>query len=97
MPGLKEKTNISRARKAGYKGTDLAGAKKFLSNLTKKDRVPKAPKKNGPSRSNMLKKHSNMMKKDGNMYMKEAEGMFKKGISALTKASKFYKKHSKKK
>ena len=88
MPGLKEKTNISRARKAGYKGTDLAGAKKFLSNMTKKHKFAK---------SNMTKKHSNMMKKDGNMYMKEAEGMFKKGISALTKASKFYKKHSKKK
>jgi len=88
MPGLKEKTNISRARKAGYKGTDLAGAKKFLSNLTKKHKVGK---------SNMLKKHSNIMKKDGNMYMKEAEGMMKKAMSNLVKATKFYKKHSKKK
>ena len=33
MPGLKEKTNISRARKAGYKGTDLEGAKNFLKNM----------------------------------------------------------------
>jgi len=33
MPKIKvtrKNTNISRARKAGYRGTDLAGAKKFL-------------------------------------------------------------------
>jgi len=92
MPGLKENTNISRARKKGYKGTDLEGAKKFLSNMTKKhkfEKMPKAPNKNAPKRKGLPKR-------DGNMYMKEAEGMFKKGISALTKASKFYKKHSKK-
>jgi len=93
MPGLKEKTNISRARKAGYKGTDLEGAKKFLSNATKKhkfDKMPKAPNKNAPKRKGLPKR-------DGNMYMKEAEGMMKKAMSSFMKASKFYKKHSKKK
>lgn len=33
MPTTKENTNISRARKAGYKGTDLEGAKNFLKNM----------------------------------------------------------------
>ena len=95
MPGTtKENTNISRARKQGYKGTDLAGAKKFLSNITKKhkfDKMPKAPNKNAPKRKGIPKKDM------GNIYMREAEGMFKKGMSNLVKATKFYKKHSKKK
>lgn len=97
MPGTtKENTYISRARKAGYKGTNLAGAKKFLENsksVPKKhkfDKMPKAPKKNGPKRPGMPKR-------DGNLYMKEAEGMMKKAMSSFMKASKFYKKHSKKK
>ena len=94
MPGLKEKTNISRARKAGYKGTDLEGAKKFLSNATKKhkfDKMPKAPNKKAPKRKGIPKTDK------GNIYMKEAEGMMKKAMSNLVKATKFYKKHSKKK
>ena len=33
MPTTKENTNISRARKKGYKGTDLKGAKNFLKNM----------------------------------------------------------------
>lgn len=85
MPGLKENTYISRARKQGYKGTNLAGAKKFLENQKS---VPKKHKFDKPK---------GLPKRDGNMYMKEAEGMMKKAMSAFTKASKFYKKHSKKK
>lgn len=33
QPTTKENTNISRARKAGYKGTDLPGAIEFLKNI----------------------------------------------------------------
>lgn len=33
MPTTKENTNISRARKAGFTGTDLEGAKEFLRNM----------------------------------------------------------------
>ena len=33
QPTTKENTNISRARKAGYKGTDKAGAIEFLKNM----------------------------------------------------------------
>ena len=51
---------------------------------------PKNQKKQMP-------KAKGLPKRDGNMYMKEAEGMMKKAMSAFTKASKFYKKHSKKK
>ena len=51
---------------------------------------PKNQKKQMPKAKGLPKKHKGMPKKDnGNIYMKEAEGMFKKGISALTKASKF--------
>ena len=57
---------------------------------------PKNQKKQMPKAKGLPKKHKGMPKKDnGNIYMKEAEGMFKKGMSNLVKAAKFYKKHSK--